>query len=529
VRVLVVGIDGAEPSLVERWVSDGVLPNLGTVINGGVYSRLTSTPNYISASAWTSFATGVNPGKHGVMDFIQIQPGTYQLEYADDNARRCKALWDYLSAAGLRSVILGVPVSFPVGPINGVQIAGWLAPDSHHPRAAHPADVIAELKAAGHGFPTLRRKALDPLISHPRKAADFLVSTIRQRAASAEYLLQKKTWDVGVSAHSPDVVCETYRAVDDALGRLLRLLGTDDTLIVLSDHGFSEDNHASMYLGLLLERMGLTKRKSSGGAVTLLTRGMNWCVRKSFRTVPMRTRAWIQEHLPVVRDRLTQRMLLDGIDWRGTTAFSFRANEVGEVRLNLSGREPSGTVAQAAYEEVCRDLSGRLSTITEATTGESLVTCVRLGAEVYSGPCADRAPDLYIDWAQDVKVRGLRCDGMEARQPSLAYFQRLRRSSGHAPEGILAMRGPGIEHTALGLADIMDVAPTILHLLGQPVPLGIDGRVLEESFAPDLRDAGPVRREDIRIWRDAPEGSGPAYTQSERRKVEERLRNLGYI
>jgi len=98
-RVLIIGIDGAEPSLVEKWASEGTLPNLGRIMADGVYARLKSTPNYVSASAWTSFATGVNPGKHGVIDFVQIRPGTYELERTDNTKRRCKALWDYLSSS----------------------------------------------------------------------------------------------------------------------------------------------------------------------------------------------------------------------------------------------------------------------------------------------------------------------------------------------------------------------------------------------------------------------------------------------
>jgi len=115
--VIVVGIDGCTPALLERWAEAGELPVISSLMRRGCYTVLRSTPNYQSASAWTSMVTGVNPGKHGIFHFMNPQPGSYELVHINATFRRAPTIWRLLSEAGVHVAALNFPVSYPASPI----------------------------------------------------------------------------------------------------------------------------------------------------------------------------------------------------------------------------------------------------------------------------------------------------------------------------------------------------------------------------------------------------------------------------
>ena len=98
-RFLLIGLDGAEPSLVERWMDAGRLPNLARLRAAGAYLPCASTTPPATFPAWTTCATGVNPGKHGIFDFTAMREGAYALEFVNSTARGAPAL------AGLRDAL----------------------------------------------------------------------------------------------------------------------------------------------------------------------------------------------------------------------------------------------------------------------------------------------------------------------------------------------------------------------------------------------------------------------------------------
>ena len=143
-KVIVIGLDGLEPTIVESMLERGELPNLARIRNSGFYSRLRTTYPAQTPVAWSSFATGTNPGGHGIFDFISRDPQTYLPDAALShfeppknlfaaprvvNQRKGELLWNALTKAGVPSVVLRCPCTFPPDEINGRMLAGVGVPD----------------------------------------------------------------------------------------------------------------------------------------------------------------------------------------------------------------------------------------------------------------------------------------------------------------------------------------------------------------------------------------------------------------
>lgn len=143
-KAIVIGLDGLEPSIVEGMVKRGELPNFARLRENGSYSRLKTTYPAQTPTAWSSFATGMNPGGHGIFDFVRRDPLTYLPDFAlsrfeaPKNAfsqprvvsrRQGVPFWELLSKADVPSTILRCPVTFPPDTIKGRMLSGVGVPD----------------------------------------------------------------------------------------------------------------------------------------------------------------------------------------------------------------------------------------------------------------------------------------------------------------------------------------------------------------------------------------------------------------
>lgn len=142
-RVLVLGLDGLEPSVVEPMLASGQLPAMARLRDAGGYGRVATTYPAQTLVAWSTFATGVNPGGHGIFDFLRRDPATCLPDlaltrYEQKNAfvppravnlRRGTPLWDLLGAAGIPSVVIRCPCTYPAEKLKGRLLAGMGVPD----------------------------------------------------------------------------------------------------------------------------------------------------------------------------------------------------------------------------------------------------------------------------------------------------------------------------------------------------------------------------------------------------------------
>jgi predicted AlkP superfamily phosphohydrolase/phosphomutase len=323
------------------------------------------------------------------------------------------------------------------------------------------------------------------------------------------------------------VVRGYFEKVDDSIGRLLAAADEETLVIVLSDHGMGQANNFIVLNNWLLET-GLLKLKRDP-----LTRLKAFMFRRGFT---LRNVHQVADRLGLARqaeyvagyfvDHLLKLAFLSflDVDWSRSKAYSF-GRHLGSVYVNLKGREPQGIVEPGAEYEAVRDEIERLAhDFCDERTGRRLIGEVVRREEIYSGPYFERAPDLIL----------------RPKEPSDIFFgladfghrntvaQVYRYSGMHRDYGMLIMNGPGVRQgeTVSG-ASIQDIAPTILHTMALPVPVDMDGRVLEGAFLPEY-----VRSFPVEFSADDPQGDNATpidYTEEGEKEIMERLQGLGYL
>ena len=167
-RVMVIGLDGATFDLIRPWIEDGTMPTLQRLVKDGASGVLTTTLPPISSSAWASFSTGKNPGKHGLVDFVHPRPNSYQISIVSPQQRASKAIWNLLTDAGRRVGIVGMPVTYPPEEVNGYMISDFLTPIASDDYT-YPPSLAQELEQAMGGFPGPVPEWREGASSRPRR------------------------------------------------------------------------------------------------------------------------------------------------------------------------------------------------------------------------------------------------------------------------------------------------------------------------------------------------------------------------
>jgi len=560
-RVFVVGLDGATFDLIDPWVQQGKLPNLAALMRDGAYGVLASTVPPISAPAWVSFMTGVNPGKHGIYHFQEHLAGSYQVRLMNGADVKAPTIWRMLGDAGKVAISVNVAMTFPPERINGLVIAGVDAPGSTS-TYTYPPDLAAELEGA------VGEYIIEPGVvehcrrGHYQEAFDSIMHATEQRMKAVEYLMRAKPWDLfvvnyratdniqhhfwqfmdaGHPAHNPelaiqfgDSILKVYQHLDAWLGRLRQRLDADTALIVMSDHGAGPASSTAVYLNRWLASQGwLTfadqKGASVAGRLRAWTKALLWkavygYVRKWFGK---RTKDRIRRLFPRLYSRATGPTSYFSIDWSRTRAYSDEFREV--IWINLKGREPQGLVEPGAEYEALRDeIVRRLKTLADPETGALIVEQVYRREEIYCGAQTNEAPDLILTLRQEPYVSTRLSHTTRSPEPVQTLTAQAMRADYlvlgfHRPNGVLLMAGPNIKAGfKLEGAQILDVAPTILHLLGLAVPQEMDGHVLSES----LQEPGAVRYKEGGYQTG---GARPGYSEDEEAAVREKLAGLGYL
>lgn len=521
--VLVIGLDGATFDLLDPWIDQGYLPTLARLIAAGSRAPLQSTLPPVTAAAWASFMTGKQPAKHGVFDFFRGKAGDVTL--VDATCIEGPTLWGLLSAAGKRVGVLNVPVTHPPQPVNGYLVPGLLSPDQG--QTTYPPALLDNYLAE------LGPYRLTPTVQYrPGSEAAFIADLHRvlltqcryaQRLAQAWpvdiFMVHFLVMDIAQHAlwrhldsthpwHDPvlaqrfgSAVRDLFVQADVCIGQLIELLPDDVTTFVMSDHGFGPVFQTASLNVHLIEQGLMTLKRDAG------VRARWWALQRRRSTAAgQRIGRWLG------RERLVD---YDDVDWSRTVAYAM--GHMGQVHLNLQGREPEGMVPMAGYVAVRRWVKDVLASMTDPQTGRILVEEVLPSEAAGDGPYRLSGPDLHV-----VLAAGVAAHPLFAASGGVLCEQRHFNSGDHRRLGILVAAGPGIRVGAPPAhARIVDLAPTLLHLLGISRPMEMDGRVLAEwvTSAPG-DETSPL---------EVKASPGEALTEAEKAVVAAQLRGLGYL
>ncbi len=553
---LVLGLDGATWDLLLPLAERGVMPHLAARIASGARSVLHSTIPPLTGPAWTTLATGKNPGHHGFFDW-GILSEDYRLHMWSARQVRDQPFWARLSDAGRCVGVFDFPFTYPPEPLNGFMVCGmgtpgrrfqWAYPPDWQPEIEQtlPPDYSFNFQLVAYAADEYDR-LVDDLIAGEQVRTRVLLAALDRFNPDDLVVVFTGVDRVGhFLGHRADfssadfdrlppdqaAIVRYYRALDGHIGALLDRLAPGGLLAVVSDHGFTR-LRSILHLNEWLLRRGylatfpLSRLKASLAYVSgAFSRRRNQQIAGSVDDAETGISDELAAGLFDAGRHLGQR-----IDWSRTRAFS---NSYNGIYLNTVGRFRQGTVRPGPdADRLSRQIAGDLLRLVDPQTGEPVVERVYRREEVYEGPRLEHTPDLIIDFRSDAWAAdrfffvphdfGLRHGLSPFRRPS------PWGRGNHHRSGILLLEGaPFRAGAALPGAHLQDVAPTLLYALGLPVPSGMTGRVIEEAFDPAFRDRQPIRiAPDLALKPEPDSGSGLSAREEE--LVYERLRDLGYM
>jgi predicted AlkP superfamily phosphohydrolase/phosphomutase len=557
-KVLMIGLDGATFDLILPWAASGKLPYFAHLLKEGVWGKLRSTTPPMSPPAWNSFMTGKNPGKHGIFDFTERKPQNYEARFINATWRNGETFWQLLSEAGKRVAVLSVPFTYPPEKVNGAMISGFDAPGVAglaDRSATYPPELYDEIRVKVGDYPMAPNLFA---CADPAGMLALSLETMEKKAAAALYLYQREAWDCFIfvlgetdgAAHRfwrfcdpasplrdgtpPEAVANAilaiYQKADEVIGRFLKVMPKGTTLFLLSDHGNGGDGDTAVYPNRWLEKEGMLRFKHLNQYVT---RTLNWGKRIGLKVLSpqMKRRVYRWTNLP---NQVESWVRFSAIDWRRTVAYSEETPYFPSVWINLKGREPLGIVEERDYDALCERLRERLAAWRNPYTSEKMIRHVYRREEVYSGPQVAKAPDLVLDWNLDHGYSYLFRPSTGSKYPPVSKLNQKEKqqvkSGDHREEGIFLAAGPRLKTPAeIKGADIVDLAPTLLHLLGLPIPSEMDGKVLSSILDEGYLASHPVRQVRGEISGEGGKGRPRDYSEEEVDAVKARLQGLGYM
>ncbi|EMA69049.1 type I phosphodiesterase/nucleotide pyrophosphatase [Halorubrum aidingense JCM 13560] len=435
-RVVFLGIDGVPYDLVQD--HPDVFENLTAIAETGSSGRLESIVPPESSACWPSLTTGRNPGATGVYGFQDREIDSYETYVPMGSHVKATRLWDRVTDDGRDATVLNVPVTFPPSTRIQRQVSGFLSPSIE--QASSDAEVQRVLEDRDY------RIDVNAKLGHDDDKTEFIENahaTLDARYDVFSHYLDADDWDLffGVfmstdrvnhflfgdyanDGEYKDDFLEFYRALDEYIGEIRDSLDEDTTLIVASDHGFTE---------------------------------LEWEVNCN---------QWLADEGWLSYDDEDHDSLADIDD--DTRAYSLIP---GRFYINLEGREPEGVVSESEYEAVREELAADLESLT-GPDGRQVCKRVVKGETVFDGDHDEIAPDLVVIPADGFDLKA----GFGGKK---AVFTEGPRNGMHKFENsLLYATDPDLDVEG---SNLFDVTPTILDLMDVERDADFDGESLLDA------------------------------------------------
>ena len=433
-----IGLDGVGLPLVRELIDRGVMPALGALVREGTLAPMRSSIPTISSVSWTNFMTGRNPGRHGVYGFTDVRPGTFTMYFPNFGDVKSETLWDVAGRAGKRAIVMNVPNTYPARALNGLMVSGFVAVNLE--RAVYPAELLRRLTADDYQIDVDYQNA----DQRPDEFFDALDRALAARRRVYLKLLRDEPWDlfVGVvtecdrlhhyfwdqyadpAAPRHGRFLDFYRRLDDVIGEMAAAIPSGTPLFIIADHGHTLI-HREFYPNARLRQLGWLRFGADRP--------------KGLADVDPATKAFVLDPARV---------------------YVYRA-----------GRFPLGGVGADEAEELVgrlrEEFLGLHDDSPDAPAGGRPVPRVWARDEIYRGPYVARAPDLVLHFADGYDPKGALA--------RTEVFGRSALTGMHTyADSLFFVNRRGVPTDDL---DIVDLAPSILALLGVPPPDDMDGRV----------------------------------------------------
>lgn len=496
--VFMVGIDGADWTLVQQLVAAGKLPTLTKLMQQGRYGKLDSPADEYAGGVWPDFYTGRSVAQHGIYHNKLWRPEYMRCEVPTDSWLQSRPFYEDLSEQGYRVCVLDMPMVLgPPRSLNGIYLGGWGTHDLIA-KGSSPPDLWQRLVSA-YGRPVMPPEHFGRQDSHSLlRLRDQLIKATEQIAGIGVELMSSEIWDfscvilgaahrgghylwdnsqlgsatAGEREQIANSLADVYVACDKALKQLLAVAPHDALRVVFAVHGM-KPNHGWGDLGAeLLESILQHSRGRKP------KRGLLYEIR---RRLPFHLVRPLLSRLPqTVTDRLVQLWSANMYDWHSTTYFPLPMDQAGYIRINLRGREKEGIVEPGSqYQQLCDELEQYLLSLKDAETGQAIVRkVIRAWLQAPAdAPARDVLPDLVVVWgegstAESSCIVSDRLPGFAVHVPE---YNISGRSGNHVGRGWFVVHGAKLisntssdfntkESTDYG--SIRDLAPTLFNTIG---------------------------------------------------------------
>jgi len=448
-RIFVLGIDGGSWNLIDRFISNGSLPNFKKLKEKGAWGNLISSLPPVTYPAWKCYSTGKNPAKFGVFAWVGIDFGKNRMEVYDSRDFKSKEIWDYLGEAGYSCGVINMPSTFPPKKINGFMVGDIL---SHMNMVfTYPPGLKKELIRSGYkirpdyeftlGFfekalPEFKKtiKSQFDLALKKMPSTDFMHLTIFHTDQAQHFL-----WNFMDDEKSPykGYLEEVWKEMDLNLGRLLKKLPKDTYLIIMSDHGFCMQKNV-FYINKWLENEGYLVSKKD--PVSLLSRlGINkeriliavnaLGAKGIIKSILPKKILEFYRRVPTKQNNIGVMGATASINWEKSKVIS-----VGEGPIYIN---KNVVRTKKEYNQIRSELIKKLEGIKSPLTNGKAIKKVYKKEDIYSGEFYEKAPDLLALWEEGCEIRGY----ITQQKSCWAYDNQWKAH--HKREGIFAFYGGG--------------------------------------------------------------------------------------
>ncbi|HIE27729.1 TPA: hypothetical protein EYP66_10620 [Candidatus Poribacteria bacterium] len=546
-KVILFGLDGGTFNVIRPMIDDGLLRNLQFLISNGCSGVLQSCFPPITSPAWLCLATGKNPGRLDVYSFLkENREGMKYQPVTSQDFIRNGSIWDYLSEAGKKVGILDYPILYPPYPVNGFMVSGLTLLND---KSSYPEGLKKQLDEICGGSYWTRVSSNSPKyldneglfigdieqsIENCRRAINYLLGKKQPDlfivVLSATDFLQHylwKYWDENHPEHirgNPkfqrykDEFIRLWERVDDVIGDVLKLSGENTNLFIVSDHGFGAQ-YRTFRLNAWLEKEGYLVRKRTRkikSQAYFKMKGLAWALRKLKLLSPGRIKRGRELFTPLNLSVIRQ------IDSEKSIAYALQTNNVfGAIRILAPVKD------KLTQGELIRLKGEIIEKLADFGKGQSPKLVIRgyLPEEIYTGDYDTwAAPDIMLD------VNDFECmiDTQTFSKELIQNGTQTSSKSGiHRIEGVLIAHGPWVENNhEVKNATIFDIAPTLLYILGQPIPDDMDGKVLQEIMRNEFLEKHPISYQESNLFA---EKSYQAEEELDMKQIEKQLKGLGYL
>jgi predicted AlkP superfamily phosphohydrolase/phosphomutase len=466
-RVLAIGIDAAEATLVRKLIQQDEMPALKSLLEGGRWLRVQSPANIGSGAVWPTFITGGEPTTHGVYSEWSWRPDTMSLNRY--HGRHLTPFWKPLAQQGIPVGVFDVPFALPVGVSKGFEVCEWWAHDSTgagpqigpdkilslvKQAPAHPLSAnrfvnttpdsksdLKELTAACREGARLRGTLAQHLIGETKPLLSLIVfPEIHHASHQLWHTIEPNHQiysgrELNCGRPVEPLLKDVYSAVDQQIAGLIGVAGSGAIVMVFALHGMRPALGFPGFLGPLLTERGFS-RLASWGSQSWTNRALS-LLAETKRHTPEGLKNLYYKLTPTAAiHKLARPTMLPVYDWENTRAFSLPTDQYGWIRINLIGREVQGSVPLDQYNETCAQLEKLLLGLTNEN-GQSLVQdMMRTAPNAESAP-GNPLPDLVVHWEDAAFASPLKIKDSKVQAEPVG-----KKSTGqHASEGFCIYRG----------------------------------------------------------------------------------------